>query len=484
MPALPPLLLTFSTLSCSLLLLLLRRAAFSWFLLGLCLGFCYGTIRGLDLLAQRLPAELEGSTVALTGMIVEPPQLRTFSGGGQRQRFTFVLQQPGCLQVGVSCLQTGSKILLSYYGDLPLEAGQRWSVQAKLRRPWGLANPGSFNYQSWLAQNRFSATGYVRQQGMSLRSAAAIMPLPHQHLRQQLLVQLRRLQLPEGPRGVLQALTIGDRSAINYQHWRLLQSYGLNHLVVISGLHVGLVAAVGFYLGLLLGRLLVLMRFIDQASVAAHVLATLMGLAYSAMAGFALPTVRALVMLTCVQLVVLLRRRIKPARSLLVALLAVALLDPLATHNAGFWLSFGAVALIGRRGLVDDAQHVETRDFAGVFGGVALAVVEVGRHGQDGVGHGLAEVGLGVGLELLQHDGGDFGRAVVLVTHLDPGVVVGRFHDLVGQVFAHAFDLGVAVAAAHQPLDAVDRVLWVGDRLALGDGANDALTVLGLCDDG
>ena len=68
-------------------------------------------------------------------------------------------------------------------------------------------------------------------------------------------------------------------------------------------------------------------------------------------------------------------------------------------------LVFFLVEAVGqrrRRRLIDDAQHFEARDFAGLLGGLALAVVEVRGNGDDRLGDFLAEKILRCALQLLQ----------------------------------------------------------------------------------
>ncbi|MEP5765572.1 MAG: DNA internalization-related competence protein ComEC/Rec2 [Halieaceae bacterium] len=335
MPVLLPLPALFAAgLTALLACLCWPRSRLTLGLTALLAGASYATWWGEDLLQSRLPSQMEDTALEVIALVLEPPARRTFSHGGSRQRFPATLELLSCPVASGDCPQQLKPVLLSYYGDKPIKAGERWRFTVKLKQPRGLSNPGSFNYESWLAQNAVVATGYAREKGARRLSAASGVSRPHQRWRQRVADAIDQEFGGRAEHGVLLALSTGDRSAINPEQWQQFQRFGLNHLVVISGLHVGLVAGLGFLLGRVLGR-----RW-------AHGMAAATALLYSALAGFAMPTLRALIMLASVQLGALLGRKIRPARSMTLALFAVALVDPLATHGVGFWLSFGAVACI------------------------------------------------------------------------------------------------------------------------------------------
>ena len=112
---------------------------------------------------------------------------------------------------------------------------------------------------------------------------------------------------------------------------------------------------------------------------------------------------------------------------------------------------------VGQRGrgrLVDDAQDVQACDLAGVLGGLTLGVVEVCRAGDDGIGDGLAEVRLGVPLQLHQDLRGDLLRRPLLAVDLDGPV------------------------GAHVTLHGADGAIDVGHGLTLGDLADQDLAGL------
>ena len=131
--------------------------------------------------------------------------------------------------------------------------------------------------------------------------------------------------------------------------------------------------------------------------------------------------------------------------------------------------------------LVDDAQYIESSDPASVLGGLALGVVEVGRHRDHRLPHLLAQVGLSVPLQLLQDHGRDLLGSIGLARdrNVDASIARWPFHDLVGQYLLSFFHLWVIVSPPHQALDGEDGVVGVDSGLALGHLAHQSLARLG-----
>ena len=133
------------------------------------------------------------------------------------------------------------------------------------------------------------------------------------------------------------------------------------------------------------------------------------------------------------------------------------------------------VGQAGGRRLVDDALDLEAADRGGVLGGLALSVVEMGRHGDDRLRHRLAEEGLGAGLEIAQDHRRDLRRAQGLVAQDDGDVAVGGLLQPVRQLRQGLLDLGRSELLADQALDRIEGVGRVGGGLAPGQGADEAL---------
>ena len=295
--------------------------------------------RGQDLLASALAPACNRQPVLLTGTVSSLPRTTVVRDGVERQRFEFTVHslQPQ------TCAAPGT-ILLSYYGQQRLTPGERWQFEASLRRPWGLANPGSFNMQAWYALSGVDAVGSVRGDGLLLQSANRDMRNWPHRVRQGIAAAIDGAGLPVSSTAVLKALTVADKSGLDHRLWQLFQQYGLNHLLVISGLHVALVAALAFLVGRLLRAMLQLLISGAANWPLPEWLALAAALVYAALAGFSVATSRALVMLACFLLARMLGRQSTGFNNLLVAAVLVMVLNPLVVVGSGFWLSFGAVA--------------------------------------------------------------------------------------------------------------------------------------------
>ncbi len=134
--------------------------------------------------------------------------------------------------------------------------------------------------------------------------------------------------------------------SISQDDWALFNRTGVSHLISISGLHITMIAgAVALLAGGLWRRSAALLRIGTVQTVRA-VAGIAGGWAYCLLAGWGVPAQRTLLMLGVVAAAVCLRVRPGSATILGAAAALVCLWDPWAVLDAGFWLSFGAVACI------------------------------------------------------------------------------------------------------------------------------------------
>lgn len=294
------------------------------------LGFACASAIGTWRYADRLSPALEGDEIELSGHIDGLPIRESRS-----VRFDLIPLR--------SDTPLPRRLRLSWYDSETLPTpGDCKTLVVRLKRPRGVVNPAGFDFERHALVQGIGATGYVVR---SLEPAAGCSPrFDIDRTRDALASDIDAAVAPGRVRATLKGLAIGDTREIIDADWDLFRATGTTHLIAISGLHVGLAAAVGaglfwaiWWLWPTLG-----LRWPRPQAMALGGLLTA-GL-YAVIAGFSLPTQRTLLTIAAMLAGVLTRRELGWWTRYALALLAVLLLDPLAPLSPGFWLSFGAVA--------------------------------------------------------------------------------------------------------------------------------------------
>lgn len=321
-------------------------------------GWCWAWGFAAWALSSRLPVELEGKTLTVSALITSVPKC-----SGNACRFNALIQpakqsvsvQPNFSEVSTSAVSekviVPSHVKLSwYYPSETINAGQHWLLTVRLKRPHGMMNPGGFDYEQWLFANRIDATGYVRCKTDcqllpdQLLSTNQTLRAWIQQQRHSLYLRLQQYLENSSVSGLIIGMSLGIRDAITPQQWDVLRNTGTAHLMAISGLHVGLVAGLAFWLLRRLAGWVGIKRWSPHQFAAVGAMSCAIG--YAILAGLSVPTQRALIMLSVIFGSVLLQTNIRIFHLLAITAVVVVIVNPLAVLSAGFWLSFGAVAVI------------------------------------------------------------------------------------------------------------------------------------------
>ena len=305
------------------------------FVLLILSAYLWGGLHFHNTIGLKLKHDFDNQTVLLSGVIADIPDVRVKS--------IRLLIKPDFIDGYPHSLPKLIKLSWYHTRQLPV-AGERWQFLAKVRRPRGFQNPTGFDYERWLFVERIGATGYVKRSTENIR-----LELTNwwniNLIRATVAAAIDRECTACNNQGLIKALTIGYRGEISAAQKQILKDSGTAHLLAISGLHIGLISGLFYLLGRWLWRIYFFRYRYNQLEIST-LLSFFAGLSYAALAGFGIPTVRALIMLGVICFALKTRTQCNLLNSIATAVVIILIIDPLAVGSASLWLSVGALLII------------------------------------------------------------------------------------------------------------------------------------------
>lgn len=277
------------------------------------------------------PPEIDAGskeTVLLEGCVVEPT---VFSPG--REQFTLELAPAARARVSLALDQPDQMQKLAY--------GHRVEIEARVRPPHNFNNPGAFDYAAYLARRNIYWTAM-----MTRNSAARVLPgrcgwrvlSVIYALRTAALERLESLyNADDYNTGMMEAILIGETTGLERAWTGDFRRTGTFHALVISGVHVTVLA----------GVLLFLLRLCGLPQLSALAVTAAAAWLYALVSGFSAPVVRAAGGFTLFLIARFLFRRTRVMNLLAAVALVYLFWDPDQLFDASFQLSFLSVAAIG-----------------------------------------------------------------------------------------------------------------------------------------
>ncbi len=297
-------------------------------------------------LLQRIPYE----RMNVTGHLSRPVERN--DGETPRPRIYIAVER--ALIRGVEVPMTGVvRITLASRLEQIPEVGDRLLIRrVRLKPPERFKNPGGFDYREFLRLRGVHAVGYSGVKNVHL------LETKEKWGWRRLLFQFRERMsahihavYPERAAGLIEAMTIGLREGLDLDLKDAFRRSGAAHLLAISGLHVGFIAAFFFFSlqGLLRRfppKFFPLRPFVLTPSKLASLGVIPLVILFALLSGARISTVRATIMIVVYLLTRLLERPGTAIHSVLLAALIILLAEPDFIRDVGFQLSFVAVSAI------------------------------------------------------------------------------------------------------------------------------------------
>ena len=247
-----------------------------------------------------------------------------------------------------SYLPVTGNIRLVIPADLCFQYGDFIRFHSKIKKIQSFHNPGSFNFERTLNRQGIYVSGFVANHaGIVLirHNAASGVKLKLENFRLYL-KQLIYTNAPSPQREIIEAMTIGNQKAIPQDVRDNFAKTGTSHILSISGLHIGMVAAGGFFLILVLLKsseyMMLKFNIIKMATAAAFLPIVI----YALVAGMGTTVLRATLMAMAFLTSLLIGKQKDLYNILFGAALIILIIAPESLFEISFQLSFSAVFAI------------------------------------------------------------------------------------------------------------------------------------------
>jgi len=239
-------------------------------------------------------------------------------------------------------------ILISVSGRVDLAYNDLVKINSRLRKPHNFQNFGGFDYERYLRLDGIFVRGNINNPTdlIVLRSAENKSWKQRLAAFRQEIKEHIALNSVSPQREIIQALSIGISKEITPEIREEFSTTGIAHLLAISGFHIGIIAALFYFLAFNLFRLSpsLLLRYngVKMAS-----LATVIPIVFFALIAGTSPSVtRATIMVLTFIIALFLKRHSNIYNVIALAALIILTFSPAALFSISFQLSFGAVLAI------------------------------------------------------------------------------------------------------------------------------------------
>jgi competence protein ComEC len=247
---------------------------------------------------------------------------------------------------GVPTIQVRGKIRAIIYGNSNMPTiGDRLKFESKIKPFTNFNNPGGFDYIKYMAFKQIWGNAYTAFQKITITHSGNIVHKHLSSLRKKIAAIIN--QSSDGDaKAILEALILGNRQQISKPLQEAFNRAGISHLLAISGLHIGIVAAFAFFI---FNRLFSQFSlFLDHAWTrkSAALLSLFPILFYGIIAGMSPSTQRAVIMVSVFLFSFLTEREQNLINTIAVAGLIILIISPPSLFSISFQLSFAAVLTI------------------------------------------------------------------------------------------------------------------------------------------